>query len=778
MFRLTFFLTSFCLLLSAQVLFAQSLPYKNPALPVPERVKDLLGRMTLEEKLMQTQCIWNGKGDILDEKGNFDEKKAGNVLAKGMGQIARISDFTPVNQALSRSPRETVLLANRVQEFFVEKTRLGIPVMFHEESLHGQQAKDATNFPSPLALASSWNPDLLSEIYTSVAQEVRARGGHQVLAPVLDIVRDPRWGRTEETLGEDPYLTSRLALAEIKAYQGTTDNIDKKHVIATLKHFGVHGQPEGGINVGPVFVDERTLREVFFVPFKACIQEGKALALMPCYSEISGIPSHANHRHLTDIIRKEWGFQGIVVSDYNGITDLVSLHKIVTDTAAAAVTAFKAGVDVEAPDRFAFPKLVQAVKAGQVSEAYVNEVVSRILAVKFKLGLFESPYTDAAEAEKIVGSAENRSIALKAARESMVLLKNQGNVLPLNASKIKKIALIGPNADRCVLGGYSNEPRQRITPLKALKEKYGAKMEILYSEGCRLTDKGDWFTDPVVLSPRADNLKRIADAVAVAKNAEVIVLCLGGNEATTREAWADNHLGDLPNLDLIGEQNDLIKALLPLGKPIVACVFSGPPLAFGYLNDNVPAILNCWYLGQETGYAVVEVLFGEVSPSGKLPISIPRSAGHIPCYYNYKPSARRGYHLGGDVSPMYAFGHGLSYTTFQYDNLKLASAQIASGGSTTVSVEVSNTGNRKGAETVQLYIRDVVSSVTRPVKELKGFQKIMLNPGEKKTVNFTITPEMLSFYNADMKYVVEPGSFEIMAGGSSAQVKSVVLEVK
>ncbi|HNU87004.1 MAG TPA: glycoside hydrolase family 3 N-terminal domain-containing protein, partial [Ferruginibacter sp.] len=662
---------------------------------------------------------------------------------------------------------------NKIQRYFVEKTRLGIPVMTHEESLHGQQTQDATNFPIPIALASTWNENLMTEIFTNVAEEVRARGGHHVLAPVVDITRDPRWGRTEETMGEDPYLTSRLAVAQIKAYQGEGVYLGKNKVATTLKHFGIHGQSEGGENVAPSNIDERTAREVFFPSFKAAVQEGKAMNVMATYNELWGLPAHINRQLLTDILRKEWGFKGVVVSDYFAIRDVSTLHKITPSYDEAGYLAFKAGIDLETPDPDGFVNLKKYITAGKISMAELDAAVTRILIAKFRLGLFDDPYVDADKAEEIVGSASKRAVAYKAAQEAMVLLKNDNNFLPLDKNKIKTIALIGPNADKCLLGGYSSKPRVCISPLQAIKERYGNHIKVLYAEGVKLTDKNNWFADTINLANNGDVKAKIAEAVEIASQADVVLLFVGGNESMSREGWAPDHLGDLPTLELLNHQNELIKEIVSVGKPTCAFVNSGPPLSIGDLVNSVPAVMQCWYLGQEGGYAMADALFGEINPNGKLPISFPRTAGHIPAFYNYKPSARRGYNLGFTVSPLFAFGHGLSYTTFQYSGLKLSSAQMKMNGTVTVSVEVKNTGSRRGAEVVQLYIRDDYSSVARPVKELKGFKKIWLEPGQSQTVSFVINKEMLSFYDTNMKWVAEPGDFTLMVGTASDKTENL-----
>jgi beta-glucosidase len=757
------------------LVYSQQPDYKNKTLSPEARTKDLLSRMTLDEKLMQMQCMWQQKTAFFTN-GDFDEVKAGKSLKNGLGEIARINgDMGPTNPGLP--PKEAATLYNKVQKFFVEKTRLGIPVMVHEEGLHGQQARDATQFPVPMGLASSWNESLMTEIYTNVAEEIRARGGQQVLAPVVDVLRDPRWGRTEETMGEDPFLISRLAVAQVKAYQGNSIYLDKNHVAATLKHFGVHGQSEGGNNLAPSNVDERLAREVFFKPFKACIQEAGVANVMSSYNELWGIPAHANKKMLTGVLRKEFGFKGVIVSDYGGVSNLKNLDKVTPSLDEAGLLAFEAGINIETPDPDGFKNLKQYVLNGKISMQEINEGVTRILVNKFRVGLFDDPYVDPERAEQIVGSPQKRAIAYKAATESMVLLKNDGNFLPLDRNKVKTIAFIGPNADKCLLGGYSSVPRVCLSPLQALKERCGRQMKILYAEGVKITDTDAWSVPQIKLASMEENTKRMAETVEVAKQADVIVLFVGSNAATSREGWDPTSPGDLPTLELLSGQNELIDQIVSLGKPNCAFVNSGPPLSIGHLVNTVPAVMQCWFLGQEGGYAMVDALFGDVNPSGKLPISFPRSAGHIPAYYNYKPSSRRGYNLGLDVSPLFPFGYGLSYSIFQYSNLKLSSPIMKKNGTVTVSVDVKNTGNRKGAEVVQMYIRDDYSSVTRPVKELKGFKKIWLEPGQSEMVTFTINPELLAFYDKEMKWVVEPGDFTIMVGTSSDKTDNIKLKV-
>jgi beta-glucosidase len=755
--------------------------YKNATLPSAKRVKDLLSRMTLEEKAAQMMCVWLSKAEkMLDAEGNFDLQKAKKSFrdGRGLGQVGRPSDAGGGKDA-----RGMAVLTNDIQKFFLENSRLGIPVMFHEECLHGHAAPGGTSFPQPIALGATFNPALVESLFTMTALEARLRGAHHALTPVVDVAREPRWGRVEETYGEDPYLVSRLGIAAVRGFQGDKNFRDKQHVLATLKHFVGHGQPESGMNCAPSNVSMRVLQETFLYTFKEALREAGAVTLMASYNEIDGVPSHANKWLLRDVLRKEWGFKGFVVSDYYAIWELgyrpdTHGHFVAKDKKESCKLAVEAGVNIELPDPDCYLHLVELVKKGALKESQLDELVAPMLFWKFEMGLFDDPYVDPEEADKVVGCEDHRSLALTAAHEAITLLKNENNLAPLDLSKIKTIAVIGPNADRGLLGGYSGVPKQNVTVLDGIKAKAGKKVKVLYSEGCKITIGGSWNIDPVVASDPEEDRKAIAEAVRVAKNADVIVLAIGGNEQTSREAWALNHMGDRTSLDLIGRQEELVKAMLALGKPVIVFLFNGRPLSINYVAENVPVIYECWYLGQETGHAVADVLFGDYNPGGKLPISVPRSVGHLPVFYNYKPSARRGY-LFDDVSPLFAFGYGLSYTSFAIENPRLTKKRIKTDGATQLLVDVTNTGQRAGTEVVQLYIRDLVSSVTRPVKELKGFRKVRLEPGESTTVVFDITPASLSFYDVNMKLVVEPGDFEMMVGNSSrdADLTKLVLQV-
>lgn len=756
--------------------------YLNPALPVRTRVRDLLSRMTLAEKVAQMMCVWREKDQsLLDEEGKFDLQKAEVAFksGNGLGQVGRPSDAGKGLDARGQAE-----LTNAIQRFFIENSRLGIPVIFHEECLHGQAAIGATSFPQPIGLAATFDPELVESLFKMTAEEARSRGTHQALTPVVDVARDARWGRVEETYGEDPYLVSRLGIAAVRGFQGDASFKDKKRLIATLKHFVAHGQPESGMNCAPANVSLRVLHETFLFPFREAIEKGGAISVMASYNEVDGVPSHANRWLLRDVLRKEWGFKGFVVADYYAIWELSDRpdthgHFVASDKKEACALSVRAGVNIELPEPDCYLHLEELVRKRVLKESQIDDLVAPMLHWKFKLGLFDDPYVDPEHADRIVGCEANRQLALKAARETITLLKNQNNIAPLNIEKLKTIAVIGPNANRSLLGGYSGVPKHDVTLLEGIKAKVGERAHVLYSEGCKITIGGAWHVDEVVASDPEEDRKQIAEAVEVAQQADVIVLAIGGNEQTSREAWNLNHMGDRTSLDLIGQQEELVKAMLDTGKPVIVFLFNGRPLSINYVSQNVPVIFECWYLGQETGHAVADVLFGDHNPGGKLPITIPRSAGHLPAFYNYKPSARRGY-LFDDVSPLYAFGYGLSYTTFTINKVRLTDKTIRRKGSTRVLAEVKNTGTRAGTEVVQVYIRDLVSSVTRPIKELKGFQKVSLEPGETKTVEIEITPESLAFYDINMKYVVEPGDFEIMVGNSSrdADLQKVILRVE
>ncbi len=737
--------------------------YKNPNAPIGERLADLLSRMTLEEKVAQmTLLVWPHPSE---------DKPKPELSPEGFGTLT--------NLARERPPAEAAEMYNHFQRYLVEQTRLGIPALSIDEALHGCMTVGSTNFPMPLALASAWDPSLVEEVCTVAAREMRAHGGTHALSPVVDLGRDPRWGRIDETFGEDPYLVSRLGVAAVQGLQGRTLPIASDRVIATTKHFGVHGQPEAGSNAGPSHFGEREIREHFLAPFRAAIQEAGAQSVMAAYNEIDGIPTHINRHLLHDLLRDEWGFEGLLVSDGFGLRQLVELHRVAEGKPEAARKALLAGIDFELDS--AFPTLVAQVREGRVPMAAIDQAVSRMLRLKFMLGLFEKPFADPVYAEAILNTPAHRALARRAAHKSATLLRNEGELLPLDADKIGTLAVIGPNAADLHLGGYSSDPRTGVSPLQGIRDRIGDRIRVLYAEGCRLTEGvqgwAAWWQNEIHLSNPADDEARIEEAVRVAKQADIVILMLGENESLCREGWSEKHVGDRDSLELPGRQNELVDAILQTGKPVVVLLFNGRPLSITRIAAKVPAILECWYLGQETGPAVADLLFGEASPGGRLPLTVPRSVGQVPFFYYHKTIAHRGY-VGAEKTPLFPFGHGLTYTNFTYGPPRLNSERMRADETATLSVEVTNSGKRAGEEVVQLYVRDLLSEqVTRPVKLLKGFERISLETGERRTVSFQIGRSELEFLGQDLNYVVEPGRFELMVGGSSATTQSVFLEL-
>lgn len=771
----------------AQTAKAERPIYKDPSQPVAARVEDLLSRMTLEERVAQLVALWQNKGMIQAPSGEFDPAKASANFPNGLGMISRPYDRQGVVAAAggagatagsaNKGALEEATYINAAQHWAVENTRLGIPMLMHEEALHGLVAPGATSFPQAIGLASTWDPDLLTRVFSVAAREARGRGVNLVLAPVVDVARDPRWGRIEETYGEDPYLVGEMGLAAIRGFQGTTLPLAKDKVYVTLKHMTGHGQPENGTNVGPASLGERSLRENFFPPFERAVTELPVMSVMASYNEIDGIPSHANKWLLTDVLRGEWGFKGAVVSDYFAIRELMTRHHMFSNVKDAAARALDAGVDVETPDGEGFNHLIELVKEGRISQDQIADAVRRVLRMKFEAGLFENPYVDAKAAPKKEATPDAIALARQAARETMVLLRNQGGLLPLDASGIKRMAVIGTHAKDTPIGGYSDVPNHVVSVLEGMEAEGKGKFQVDYAEGVRLTEGRVWAQDGQTLVKPEVNDQLRAEAIETAKNADVIVMVLGGNEAVSREAWADNHLGDSETLNMVGPQDELAKAIIALGKPVVVILLNGRPYSVNYLAANAPALIEGWYLGQETGNAVADVVFGRFNPGGKLPVSIARDVGQLPIYYNRKPTARRGYQFG-DTSPLYPFGYGLSYTTFDVAAPVLGSTSIGVSDNVSVSVDVTNTGTRAGDEVVQLYVHDDEASVTRPVNELKRFRRVTLQPGEKKTVTFELTPRDLSLWNVRMKRVVEPGTFTISSGPDSATLKSTTLTVQ
>jgi beta-glucosidase len=758
-------------------------PYWNASLPTEQRVADLLARMTLEEKIAQITALWDNKTEVQDAAYNFDPVKASQTHPNCVGTISRPSDLHGPASPRTTPPRtieNSVAYVNAAQKWAREKTRLGIPIMFHEEALHGiNPGRDGTAYPQAIGLASTWDPDLLRTVNAQIAGEIRPRGVQMVLSPVVDVARDPRWGRIEETFGEDPYLVGELGVAAVEGLQGvgTGHKLAPGKVFATLKHMTGHGQPESGTNTGPAPIGERTLREFFFPPFEQVVSRTGIAAVMASYNEIDGVPSHSNVWLLHDVLRGEWGYKGSVVSDYYAISDLMDIHKIAPDLKGAAKLALAAGVDVDLPTGNAYSHLAEAVKNGEVPISAIDTAVGHILTLKFNAGLFEDPWADLAEARKS-GGPDGAALARKAAAEALVLLKNDGTLplaLPKGGAK-PTIAVIGPNAAVARLGGYYGIPRHKISPLEGIKALVGDKADIVTAQGVIITKDDDWWQDKVELGDPAENARLIAQAVETAKKADTIVLFIGDTEQTSREGWAKSHLGDRAALDLVGQQKDLFNALKALGKPVVAVLVNGRPPSYPTVAAGANAILETWYGGQEQGHAIADALFGRINPGGKLPVTVARDVGQLPMFYDYKPSAHRGY-LFSEATPLYPFGYGLSYTSFDIGAPVLSAASIKAGEGLSVTVPVTNTGKMAGDEVVQVYLRDDVSSVTRPVKELAGFQRVTLKPGETRQVTITIRPDSLALWNREMKRVIEPGTFTIMAGGNSQDLKNATLTV-
>ncbi|MFJ5597558.1 glycoside hydrolase family 3 N-terminal domain-containing protein [Micromonospora parva] len=748
--------------------------YADANAPVDERVADLLARMTREEKLAQLGSTW---AFTLLESGRFAPQRARSVLAHGLGHVTRVAGATSLKAA------EVARAANAIQRFLVTETRLGIPAIVHEEVCSGVMAREATIFPQAIGVASTWEPELNRQMADAVRAQMRAMGSHQGLSPVLDVARDPRWGRTEETYGEDPYLVSRMGVAFVRGLQGAdlTDG-----VLATAKHFVGYGASEGGLNWAPAHLPPRLLREVYLYPFEAAVREGGLQSVMAGYHELDGVPCHANQELLADVLRGQWGFTGSVVSDYFAVNDLHTYHHFAPDKQQAAAVGLGAGVDVELPATDAYADaLSRALDAGEVSEAHLDEAVSRVLRHKVELGLFENPYVDEDAATTTVNAERHRDVALEIARRSLVLLKNDG-VLPLLA-EAGTVALIGPNADnaRHLLGDYSFVAH--IEALIAARKRRGLlgemmtipdDLEIDESIGGVPTVRDELaarFGERLRFAPGCDVLdpstEGFAEAVAVAAAADVAVLVLGDRSGVTL-GTTTGESRDRSSLDLPGVQEELVRAVVATGTPVVAVLVAGRPVGTDVLHEECAAVLMAWLPGETGARAIAEVLLGEVNPSGKLPISYPRSVGQIPVFYGHKVSGGRS-HWHGDyvdspVAPRYVFGHGLGYTSFAIDDAVVESAQVRAGDSVEVEVTVTNTGQRAGEQVVQLYVRDPQATITRPVLELKAFARVALPAGGRVAVRFALPTGQLGFYDRRMAYAVEAGQIEVYVGFSAA----------
>jgi len=727
---------------------------------VDVRVKELLAKMSLEEKVAQLQSI---SIDMLLDGREFSEEKAQKLLRYGVGEITRVG-----GSRIGLSPREAASVVNKVQRFLVEKTRLGIPAIVHEECLAGLMALTATVFPQAIALASTWDPDLIYRVASAIREQVMSIGARHCLSPVLDLCRDARWGRCEETYGEDPYLVASIGYAYVRGLQG--DDISRG-VVATTKHFAGHGFSEGGRNIAQVHLGLREFREQHLYPFEVAIRVGGALAVMPAYHEIDGIPCHGNKELLTDILRYQWGFKGDVVSDYGAIPQLNTIHRVARDCVDAFRIALEAGVDMNLPNVVCFDELVKAVRDGIVSESVVDRAVERILKLKYMLGLFDKPYIDESKAPEVLDSEGYRRLALEVARKSIVLLKNDG-ILPL-PKNIKRIAVIGPNANepRNMLGDYHYDAHlsrdsvsvKVVTVLEGILNKVSRDTEVLYAKGCDVASM---------------DRSGFVEALKIAKESDVVIAVMGEKSGldprwfgkTFEETQYTSGEGvDRASLRLPGVQEELVKEIHKLGKPIILILINGRPLAISSILPYVNAVLEAWFPGEEGGNAIADILFGDYSPSGRLPVSMPYDVGQIPIYYSRKPSSFREY-IEYQAKPLFPFGYGLSYTEFRYSNLAIEPIEVNPFGYIKIAVDVENIGRFDAEETIQLYISKEYSSVTRPVKELKGFKKIFIKAGEKRRVVFTLPIEILAFYDRYMRLVIEPGEYIVMIGRSSEDI--------
>lgn len=747
--------------------------YKDKAKSPEERAALLLREMTLHEKIGQMLQPFGWKTfEMKDGKAEVTAEFVERVKRNGIGSLygtLRADPWTGVTLADGLKPGEGAELLNRLQRIAVEQSRLGIPILFGEECSHGHMAIGATVFPVPLAMGSAWNIELYRDICRAIAKETRSQGGAVTYSPVLDVVRDPRWGRTEECFAEDPYLVSQYAVAAVEGLQGES-LADPGSIVATLKHFVGYGSSEGGRNGGPVRMGMRELHDVDLLPFRKAIEAG-ARSVMTAYNEIDGIPCTSNKWLLDDLLRRQWGFDGFVVTDCGAVELLIEGHDVAENKAQAAGMSVKAGVDMEMSGLLFEEALLEALRNGQIEEAVIDEAARRILKLKFELGLFEQPYVDPEQAKRTVGCAEHIELARRIAAEGIVLLKNEGGLLPLDKQQ-GVIALIGPNADNRYnqLGDYTSpQPPDKVTTVKdGMEAKLGAQSgRLLYAPGCRINgDSREGFAAAIACAEQADTIVVVVGGSSARDFGEgTIDLTTGASLVTDRE-WSEMDCGegiDRTSLSLSGVQLELVQELYKLGKPMVVVYINGRPVAEPWIDEHIPAIMEAWYPGQEGGHAIADLLFGDQNPSGKLTVSIPKHVGQLPVYYNGKRSRGKRY-LEMDVEPQYPFGYGLSYSTFQYDGLTVTPQRRQAGGETHVHVTVTNTGPVAGDEVVQLYISDPFSSVTRPFKELKGFCKIHLEPGESREVVFRVTDEQLAFRDADGSPVVEPGQFDAIIG--------------
>lgn len=707
------------------------------------RINSLIGQMTLEEKLGQLTLQWGGQS----EDGNPGVRKDSEEGLAALARSGKCGAFLGAHGAE---------YTNRLQQAAVEQSRNKIPLLIGNDVIHGYH----TIFPIPLAEACSWNLQLIEETAHVAAVEARAAGTNWTFAPMVDVTRDPRWGRIAEGAGEDPFLVSQIAAARVRGFQGQS-LASNESVMACAKHFVGYGVAEGGRDYNVADISPQSLHEIHLPAFRSAVEAGVG-SMMSAFNEVNGIPASGNRDTLKRILRDQWHFGGLVVSDWTSITEMVN-HGFAVDNADAAVKAISAGVDMDMSSNSYFSTLGQAIKSGRVSESMIDEAVRHVLCMKYALGLFDHPYSDPSR-EKLLLSDRHRAIAREIARQSIVLLKNENDLLPLKET-VASIAVIGPLADdhREALGTWAviGKPSELVPHLESgiislldgIRERTPKSAVIRYAKGCEL---------------ESDDTAGIEQAISVAKSCDVVILAVGESRDVSGEAACRT------SLQLPGIQQQLVEAVCAVGKPTVVVIQSGRPLAISWISEHVPAILQAWHLGAETGHALADVLFGDFNPSGRLPVTIPRNVGQVPIYYSHKNTGRpptsekyTSKYLDVPWTPLYSFGFGLSYTTFKYDELRLARTSVQLPGNLEVALKITNTGNRRGAEVAQLYVRDLVASMTRPVRELKAFSRIELDPGETRELNFIVPLQNLGFYDAEMNYVVEPGMFKVWVGPNS-----------
>lgn len=758
----------------------EQIRYKNSLLSVEKRVSDLLDRMTLDEKIGQLLCLqgWEMYSKIKG-KVSYSEKFKNNIDGKHVGMFwatLRADPWTMKTLKTGLNPHLAADATNAMQKYAVENTRLGIPILFAEECPHGHMAIGTTVFPTSIGQSSTWNPLLIQEMATAIALEARLQGSHIGYGPVLDLAREPRWSRLEETYGEDPFLTSKMGVAMVKGFQGK-DIGSGVNVVSTLKHFVAYGIPEGGHNSAISQVGERDLFQNFMLPFKSAVDAG-ALSIMTAYNSMDGIPCTSNSNLLTNVVRDEWGFNGFFVSDLGAVEGLIHSHRVAESLDQASKLSLSAGVDIDLGGR-AYQSLSSVINDGELDIAVIDSAVSRVLSVKFEMGLFENPYVDPEKAGNTIRNENHVSLARKVARESIILLKNDENILPLSKN-LKSVAVIGPNADNMYnqLGDYTapQDEKNVVTVLEGIKKHVGKQTKVTYVKGCDIRDTTQ---------------TNIPEAVEAARNAEVAIVVLGGSSARdfkteyqdtgaaliqTEKSYSklsDMESGegfDRSTLMVMGKQLELLYKVVETGTPVIVVLIEGRPLNLAGYEEKVSALLTAWYPGQEGGSAISDILFGDYNPAGRLPVSVPKSVGQLPVYYNNLIPDRQAY-VDGDSKPLFNFGYGLSYSEFEYSNLKIATIEEDDSIHIKVSFNLTNKGEYDGDEVPQLYIRDLVGSVVTPRKQLKDFTRVHLKAGETKTIFFNLSAEELSLFNLQMQKVVEPGYFSVMIGASSEDIR-------